>query len=126
MTTRLLFNVSAAVEALTGIAMLIAPAHVTGLLLGDGLSQTGTAVTRVLEIGLLARNFLTSRIQDELKRAISEQPPLGSDELTLINNGKKHWISCMTVPLFASYHTVIPIGLAGDITVRIAGPPGPR
>ena len=54
MTTRLLFNVSAAVEAQTGIAMLIAPAHVIGLLLGDGLSQTGTAVTRVLGIGLLS------------------------------------------------------------------------
>ncbi len=54
MSTRLLFNVSAVLEALTGIAMLFAPAFVIGLLLGDGLSQTGTAVARVLGIGLLS------------------------------------------------------------------------
>ena len=54
MTARLLFNVSAIGEVLIGIALLFAPAYVVGLLLGDGLSQTGTAVTRVLAIGLLS------------------------------------------------------------------------
>jgi len=54
MTIRLLFNVPAVLEALTGIAMLFAPAFVIGLLLGNGLSQSGTAVARVLGIGLLS------------------------------------------------------------------------
>ena len=51
---RLLFNVSAIAEALTGIALLLAPAFVIELLLGDGLGQTGSAVARVLGIGLLS------------------------------------------------------------------------
>lgn len=54
MNTRLLFNVSAAIEVLTGIAMLIAPAFLIGLLLGDGLGPVGVAVARVLGIGLLS------------------------------------------------------------------------
>ena len=54
MTTKLLFNVSAIVEALVGIALLFAPAYVIGLLLGDGLSLTGVAVSRVLGIGLIS------------------------------------------------------------------------
>jgi hypothetical protein len=54
MTTKLLFNVSAIVEALVGIALLFAPAFAIGLLLGDGLSLTGAAVSRVLGIGLIS------------------------------------------------------------------------
>ena len=45
---------SAVIELLTGIALLFAPVFVIGLLLGDGLSQSGVAVTRVLGIGLLS------------------------------------------------------------------------
>ena len=54
MNTRLLFNVSAAIEILTGIGMLVVPAFLIGLLLGDGLAPIGIAVTRVLGIGLLS------------------------------------------------------------------------
>ena len=54
MNTRLLFNVSAAIELLTGLAMLVTPAFLIGLLLGDGLGPTGVAVTRVLGIALLS------------------------------------------------------------------------
>jgi hypothetical protein len=54
MTTKLLFNTSAIVEALVGIALLFAPAFAIGLLLGGGLSLTGVAVSRVLGIGLLS------------------------------------------------------------------------
>jgi hypothetical protein len=54
MTTKLLFNVSAIVEALVGIALLFAPAFAIGLLLGDGLSLIGAAVSRVLGIGLIS------------------------------------------------------------------------
>ncbi|MCH8840905.1 MAG: transposase [Planctomycetes bacterium] len=41
---------------------------------------------------------------DDLKRAIPEQPRLGSDESSLKNNGKKHWIWCITAPLFTLFH----------------------
>jgi len=41
---------------------------------------------------------------DELKRAIPEQPQLGSDESSLKNNGKKNWIWCITAPLFTLFH----------------------
>ena len=54
MNTRLLFNVSAAIEILTGVAMLIVPAFLVGLLLGEGLGPTGVAVTRILGVGLLS------------------------------------------------------------------------
>ena len=54
MNTRLLFNASAIVEILTGLALLVAPLFVIGLLLGDGLAPTGVAVARVLGIGLLS------------------------------------------------------------------------
>ena len=51
---RLLFNGSAVIEALTGIAVLLAPTFVIGLLLGEGLGPTGEAVSRVFGMGLLA------------------------------------------------------------------------
>jgi len=41
---------------------------------------------------------------DQLKQAIPEQPQLGSDESSLKNNGKKHWIWCITAPLFTLFH----------------------
>jgi peptidoglycan/LPS O-acetylase OafA/YrhL len=54
MTPRFLFNTSAFVEILAGIAFLVAPAYVVGLLLGDGLGQTGADVSRMLGIGLFS------------------------------------------------------------------------
>ena len=54
MNTRLLFNVSAAIEIVTGVGMLVVPAFLIGLLLGDGLGPIGIAVTRILGIGLLS------------------------------------------------------------------------
>ena len=54
MNTRLLFKASAIAELLTGLALLVAPLYVIGLLLGEGLRSTGVAVARVLGIGLLS------------------------------------------------------------------------
>lgn len=54
LTTKLLFNASATAEVLVGIALLFVPANVVGLLLGNGLSLTGAAVTRLLGVGLLS------------------------------------------------------------------------
>ncbi len=41
---------------------------------------------------------------EELKGAIPKQPQLGSDESSLKNNGKNHWIWCITAPLFTLFH----------------------
>jgi len=41
---------------------------------------------------------------EELKQAIPRQPQLGSDESSLKNNGKNHWIWCITAPLFTLFH----------------------
>ncbi len=54
MNTGLLFRASAIAEVLTGLALLVAPLFVIGLLLGEGLGPTGVAVARVLGIGLLS------------------------------------------------------------------------
>jgi hypothetical protein len=54
MNSRLLFNASAIVEVVVGVALLAAPGSVIGLLLGDGLRQTGAAVSQMLGIGLLS------------------------------------------------------------------------
>ena len=54
MNSTLLFKTSVIVEVLTGLALLVAPLFVIGLLLGDGLDPTGVAVARVLGIGLLS------------------------------------------------------------------------
>ena len=54
MNARFLFNTSAIAEILTGLALLVIPALVIRLLLGDGLGQTGEVVSRVLGIGLFS------------------------------------------------------------------------
>jgi len=41
---------------------------------------------------------------EELKLAIPAQPQVGSDETSFKNNGKKHWIWCITAPLFTLFH----------------------
>jgi hypothetical protein len=52
--TRTLVNLSAAVEAATGVALIVIPDLVANLLLGTGLSGSGVAVARLAGFGLLA------------------------------------------------------------------------
>jgi transposase len=40
----------------------------------------------------------------EITAAVPQQDVLGSDESSLKNNGKKHWIWCITAPLFTLFH----------------------
>ena len=54
MNSRLLFNASAIIEVIIGLALLVAPLLVVGLLLGEGLGPIGVAVSRVLGVGLLS------------------------------------------------------------------------
>lgn len=41
---------------------------------------------------------------EELKAAIPRQPQLGSDETSIKDNGKKHWIWCITAATFSVFH----------------------
>ena len=41
---------------------------------------------------------------EELEAAIPAQKTLGSDESSLKNNGKKHWIWCVTAEMFSVFH----------------------
>ncbi len=55
----------------------------------------------------LCNGVISSSVADayeELKAAIPEQDTLGSDESCLKNNGKKHWIWCITTSLFTVFH----------------------
>ena len=56
MNVRPLFKASAIAEILTGLAMLVAPLFVIGLLTGEGVSPAGVAVAvaSLLGIGLLS------------------------------------------------------------------------
>ena len=57
MTARRLFNASALVEVLAGIGLLLAPAFIVGLLLGDGSGPVGSAVARVLGMAFVSLGF---------------------------------------------------------------------
>lgn len=54
MNARVLTRASAAIEAVTGIALIAAPELVARLLLGAELSVSGVAVARIAGCGLLA------------------------------------------------------------------------
>lgn len=45
-----------------------------------------------------------SAAHEELRAAIPTQAILGSDESSLKNNGKKHWIWCITASMFTVFH----------------------
>ncbi len=45
-----------------------------------------------------------AEMHSEIKQAIPEQPQLGSDETSFKNNGKKHWIGCITADAFSLFH----------------------
>jgi len=45
-----------------------------------------------------------SGAHEELRAAIPAQATLGSDESSLKNNGKKHWIWCITASMFTVFH----------------------
>ncbi len=68
MQSNLLFKASAIIEILTGVALLIAPSLIIGLLLGDGLSTTGVAVARMLGIGLLSVGVAGWESREQNKR----------------------------------------------------------
>lgn len=54
MKTRLLFKASAILEVVTGLALLVTPTLVVGLILGDGVSPIGVALARVLGVAVLS------------------------------------------------------------------------
>jgi len=54
MKTRLLFKASTIIEVVTGLALLVTPTLVVGLILGDGVSPIGVALARVLGVAVLS------------------------------------------------------------------------
>lgn len=52
--------------------------------------------------GVIAASLSYSH--EEIKQAVPQQTRLGSDETSLKNNGKKHWIWCIAAPKFTLFH----------------------
>ena len=77
-------------------------------------STIETWVEDVLQVpvsrGYLAKlctGTISASLQDayqELSEAIPSQPQLGSDETSIKDNGKKHWIWCITAATFTVFH----------------------
>jgi hypothetical protein len=55
----------------------------------------------------LCTGMISDSLKDayqELENAIPRQPQLGSDETSIKDNGKKHWIWCITAATFSVFH----------------------
>ena len=57
---------------------------------------------------------------DELTEAIPRQEQLGSDETSIKDNGKKHWIGCITATTFSVFH--IAASRSRELLERLVGP----
>jgi transposase len=57
---------------------------------------------------------------DELTAAIPRQDQLGSDETTIKDNGKKHWIWCITAASFSVFH--IAASRSREVLEKLVGP----
>ena len=57
---------------------------------------------------------------DELTEAIPRQEQLGSDETSIKDNGKKHWIWCITAATFSVFH--IAATRSREVLEKLVGP----
>jgi hypothetical protein len=57
---------------------------------------------------------------NELTEAIPRQEQLGSDETSIKDNGKKHWIWCITAATFSVFH--IAASRSREVLERLVGP----
>jgi hypothetical protein len=57
---------------------------------------------------------------DELTEAIPRQEQLGSDETSIKDNGKKHWIWCITAATFSVFH--IAASRSREVLEKLVGP----
>jgi len=57
---------------------------------------------------------------DELTEAIPRQEQLGSDETSIKDNGKKHWIWCITAATFSFFH--IAASRSREALEKLVGP----
>lgn len=57
---------------------------------------------------------------DELTAAIPRQEQLGSDETSIKNNGKRHWIWCITAATFSVFH--IAATRSREVLEKLVGP----
>lgn len=56
---------------------------------------------------------------EELTQAIPSQPQLGSDETSINDNGKKHWIWCITARTFSVFH--VAASRSRDVLEKLVG-----
>lgn len=57
---------------------------------------------------------------DELTEAIPRQEQLGSDETSIKDNGKKHWIWCITAVTFSVFH--VATSRSREVLEKLVGP----
>ena len=57
---------------------------------------------------------------EELTEAIPRQEQLGSDETSIKNNGKRHWIWCITAATFSLFH--IAASRSREVLEKLVGP----
>ena len=57
---------------------------------------------------------------DELTEAIPRQEQLGSDETSIKDNGKRHWICCITAATFSVFH--IAASRSREVLEKLVGP----
>jgi len=68
--------------------------------------------------GVISESLADSH--EELKAAIPQQSQLGSDETSIKNEGKKHWIWCITAASFTLFHiAALPVDNPGTVTIGV-------
>jgi transposase len=71
----------------------------------------------------LCTGTISESLQDayeELTEAIPQQEQLGSDETSIKDNGKKHWIWCITAATFSVFH--IATTRSREVLEKLVGP----
>ena len=71
----------------------------------------------------LCTGTISESLQDayqELSEAIPQQEQLGSDETSIKDNGKKHWIWCITAATFSVFH--IATTRSREVLEKLVGP----
>ena len=61
-----------------------------------------------------------ARAYEELVESIPQQEQLGSDETSIKDNGKKHWIWCITAATFSVFH--IAASRSREVLEKLVGP----
>jgi hypothetical protein len=87
----------------------------------DGRRLAGAGLARLLSQALHGTiSASLADAYDELTEAIPRQEQLGSDETSIKDNGKKHWIWCITAATFSVFH--IAASRSREVLEKLVGP----